>query len=83
MPYNLLYVQTCIHGCMHIMYNYKYTCIYILMNIHPFIPSFQILMSVVMEHTNAPKYTNGSFICECYDGYELDFDNVTCNGMHI
>ena len=26
------------------------------MNIHPFIPSFQTLMSVVMEHTNAPKY---------------------------
>ena len=56
MPYNLLYVQTWIHGCMHIMYNYMYTCIYILMNIHPFIPSFQTLMSVVMEHTNAPKY---------------------------
>ena len=25
--------------------------------------------------------TNGSFTCGCFNGYELDYDNVTCNGM--
>ena len=25
--------------------------------------------------------TNGSITCECGDGYELDIDGVTCNGM--
>ena len=26
--------------------------------------------------------TNGSFICECNDGYLLDLDRTTCNGMN-
>ena len=26
--------------------------------------------------------TNGSFACGCNIGYQLDFDNVTCNGMY-
>ena len=26
--------------------------------------------------------TNGSFTCRCYNGYELDFDNGTCNGTY-
>ena len=26
--------------------------------------------------------TNGSYMCGCNDGYYLDFDNVTCNGMY-
>ena len=26
--------------------------------------------------------TDGSFTCGCNDGYHLDFDNVTCNGMY-
>ena len=26
--------------------------------------------------------TIGSFTCKCDDGYELDFDDVTCNGMY-
>ena len=25
--------------------------------------------------------TNGSFTCGCNNGYLLDFDEVTCNGM--
>ena len=25
--------------------------------------------------------TNGSFICECNTGFQLDNDGVTCNGM--
>ena len=27
--------------------------------------------------------TIGSFTCDCDDGYELDSDEVTCNGMYI
>ena len=26
--------------------------------------------------------TIGSYMCECNDGYYLDVDNVTCNGMY-
>ena len=26
--------------------------------------------------------TNGSYTCGCNDGYHIDFDNVTCNGMY-
>ena len=26
--------------------------------------------------------THGSFTCACNDGYHLDIDNVTCNGMY-
>ena len=26
--------------------------------------------------------TNGSFTCECNDGYQLDSDGTTCNGMN-
>ena len=26
--------------------------------------------------------TNGSFTCGCNNGYQLDYDNVTCNGMY-
>ena len=26
--------------------------------------------------------TNGSFTCGCNDGYLLDLDEVTCNGMY-
>ena len=26
--------------------------------------------------------TNGSFTCGCNNGYLLDFDEVTCNGMY-
>ena len=26
--------------------------------------------------------TIGSFTCDCDDGYELDTDDVTCNGMY-
>ena len=27
--------------------------------------------------------TVGSFICSCYNGYELDDNGRSCNGMHI
>ena len=27
--------------------------------------------------------TEGSFTCECYDGYLLDTDEATCNGMYL
>ena len=26
--------------------------------------------------------TDGSFSCECYNGYLLDTDGTTCNGMY-
>ena len=26
--------------------------------------------------------TNGSFTCACKNGYQLDTDEVTCNGMY-
>ena len=48
--------------------------------------SFQLDIDVCNETHNCSQIctkTNGSFICECYSGYLLDTDGVTCNGMHI
>ena len=54
------------------------------MIIHPFISILSDIDECSDGTHNCSQIctnTNGSFICECNDGYELNFDGATCNGM--
>ena len=39
-----------------------------------------VVMVFVLKHVQTLMH--GSFICLCNNGYELDVDGTTCNGMY-
>ena len=60
-----------------------------MLHINEYVYTFISIISDIDECSNRTHNcsqvcinTAGGFNCECNTGYQLDFDNISCNGMH-